>query len=210
MSHDRRTIYRENGTISKIEIINFMCHEHLEVNFSPNITFITGPNGSGKSAILAALQVLVFSYLVICRSRSVFEPTVQVVRIRSISSSARVPRIPLRCMFTSVTGVCMHTNLRSTAKQLLSNELSAPLQIQFVCWINSIVSVIVMVITCSGRVITERKKEVMDMLKHFNIKIENPLVFMEQTTMKQFIQGDEKKKYDVLMQAMNFKSLEQK
>ena len=48
------------------------------------------------------------------------------------------------------------------------------------------------------------------MLKHFNIKIENPLVFMEQTTMKQFIQGDEKVKYEVLMQAMNFKSLEQK
>ena len=33
---------------------------------------------------------------------------------------------------------------------------------------------------------------------------------MEQTTMKQFIQGDEKVKYEVLMQAMNFKSLEQK
>ena len=47
------------------------------------------------------------------------------------------------------------------------------------------------------------------MLKHFNIKIDNPLVFMEQTTMKQFIQGDEKAKYEVLMQALNFKSLEQ-
>ena len=50
----------------------------------------------------------------------------------------------------------------------------------------------------------------MEMLKHFNIKIDNPLVFMEQTTMKQFIQGDDKIKYEVLMQAMNFKSLEQK
>lgn len=58
--------------------------------------------------------------------------------------------------------------------------------------------------------ITERKRDVVDMLKHFNIKIDNPLVFMEQTTMKQFIQGDEKVKYEVLMQAMNFKSLEQK
>lgn len=47
------------------------------------------------------------------------------------------------------------------------------------------------------------------MLKHFNIKVDNPLVFMEQTTMKQFIQGDEKAKYEVLMQALNFKSLEQ-
>lgn len=47
------------------------------------------------------------------------------------------------------------------------------------------------------------------MLKYFNIKIDNPLVFMEQTTMKQFIQGDEKGKYEILMQAMNFKSLQQ-
>lgn len=58
--------------------------------------------------------------------------------------------------------------------------------------------------------ITERKRDVLEMLKHFNIKIDNPLVFMEQTTMKQFIQGDEKVKYGVLMQAMNFTSLEQK
>ena len=57
--------------------------------------------------------------------------------------------------------------------------------------------------------VSDRKRDVVDMLKHFNIKIDNPLVFMEQTTMKQFIQGDEKTKYDVLMQALNFRSLEQ-
>ena len=69
---------------------------------------------------------------------------------------------------------------------------------------------LIIIIIRRGKVVTERKREVLEMLKHFNIKIENPLVFMEQTTMKQFIQGDEKKKYEVLMQAMNFKSLEQK
>lgn len=63
--------------------------------------------------------------------------------------------------------------------------------------------------TCSKKVITDRKRDVMEMLRHFNIKIDNPLVFMEQTTMKQFIQGDSSGKYEVLMQAMNFKSLEQ-
>ena len=47
------------------------------------------------------------------------------------------------------------------------------------------------------------------MLRSFNIKIDNPLVFMEQTTMKQFILGDEKGKYEILMDAMNFKTLQQ-
>lgn len=60
MSNSNTTYRRDNGTIKKVEIINFMCHEHLVVDFSPDITFITGPNGSGKSAILTALQVFQF------------------------------------------------------------------------------------------------------------------------------------------------------
>ena len=60
------------------------------------------------------------------------------------------------------------------------------------------------------KVVTDRKRDVNEMLKHFNIKIDNPLVFMDQTTMKKFIQGDEKSKYSLLMEAMNFESLEKK
>lgn len=60
------------------------------------------------------------------------------------------------------------------------------------------------------KVVTDRKRDVNEMLKHFNIKIDNPLVFMDQTTMKKFIQGDEKSKYFLLMEAMNFESLEKK
>ena len=40
-----------------IVLVNFMCHEHLKVDFGPHINFIVGQNGSGKSAILAALMV---------------------------------------------------------------------------------------------------------------------------------------------------------
>lgn len=40
---------------------NFMCHEHLKIDFPKQITFITGPNGGGKSAILTALQVFIQS-----------------------------------------------------------------------------------------------------------------------------------------------------
>ena len=60
------------------------------------------------------------------------------------------------------------------------------------------------------KVVTDRKRDVNQMLKHFNIKTDNPLVFMDQTTMKKFIQGDEKSKYSLLMEAMNFESLEKK
>ena len=38
-----------NGTILKVRVTNFMCHQHLEVELGPRINFIVGENGSGKS-----------------------------------------------------------------------------------------------------------------------------------------------------------------
>ncbi|ORZ12709.1 hypothetical protein BCR42DRAFT_331345 [Absidia repens] len=47
----------ESGTISRIEVVNFMCHKYLKMDFGPKINFVIGHNGSGKSAILTALIV---------------------------------------------------------------------------------------------------------------------------------------------------------
>ncbi|MES1917289.1 MAG: hypothetical protein MHM6MM_009026, partial [Cercozoa sp. M6MM] len=45
------------GVITRIRLRNFMCHDNLEIDFSPNANFVVGKNGSGKSAILSALQI---------------------------------------------------------------------------------------------------------------------------------------------------------
>lgn len=44
------------GQLYSVRLMNFMCHENLEIKFLPHVNVITGPNGSGKSAILQALQ----------------------------------------------------------------------------------------------------------------------------------------------------------
>eukprot|EP00887_Chlorella_sp_A99_P002385 scaffold10.g2385.t1 len=44
------------GQIAGIELIDFMCHKHLAVDFKPNVNVISGENGTGKSSILQALQ----------------------------------------------------------------------------------------------------------------------------------------------------------
>ena len=44
------------GQLRRIEMVNFMCHRHMEIELSPHVTFISGQNGSGKSATLQALQ----------------------------------------------------------------------------------------------------------------------------------------------------------
>jgi hypothetical protein len=44
------------GHVKSVELINFMNHAHMTMDFGPHVTFISGKNGSGKSATLHALQ----------------------------------------------------------------------------------------------------------------------------------------------------------
>ncbi|XP_071562510.1 structural maintenance of chromosomes protein 6-like [Temnothorax nylanderi] len=49
--------YYRAGKVKKIRLLNFMCHDALELTLNENVNFIVGLNGSGKSAILTALTV---------------------------------------------------------------------------------------------------------------------------------------------------------
>lgn len=44
--------------LSNLKLINFRNYPSLEINFSPEINFITGDNGSGKTNILEAISVI--------------------------------------------------------------------------------------------------------------------------------------------------------
>jgi exonuclease SbcC len=44
--------------ITRIELTNFMSHEHTVIEPAPGLTVLIGPNNCGKSAIVAALQIL--------------------------------------------------------------------------------------------------------------------------------------------------------
>ncbi|KAF7722745.1 Structural maintenance of chromosomes protein 6 [Apophysomyces ossiformis] len=47
----------DSGTIARVEVVNFMCHKYLKVDFGPKMNFVIGHNGSGKSAILTAITI---------------------------------------------------------------------------------------------------------------------------------------------------------
>src|SRR5277367_6492702 len=44
--------------ITRIELTNFMSHEHTVIEPAAGLTVLMGPNNCGKSAIVAALQIL--------------------------------------------------------------------------------------------------------------------------------------------------------
>ncbi|KAI5167252.1 structural maintenance of chromosomes protein 6 [Nematocida sp. AWRm78] len=44
--------------LQNIQLVNFMCHDNLYVEFTKKVTCIVGNNGSGKSAIMIAVGVL--------------------------------------------------------------------------------------------------------------------------------------------------------
>ena len=44
--------------IKRIELVNFMSHEHTVFELSDGLTVLIGPNNCGKSAVVSALQVL--------------------------------------------------------------------------------------------------------------------------------------------------------
>ncbi|CAR22883.1 DNA repair protein SMC6 [Lachancea thermotolerans CBS 6340] len=45
------------GFIKRVQLRNFMCHEHFELELGPRLNFIVGNNGSGKSAVLTAITI---------------------------------------------------------------------------------------------------------------------------------------------------------
>src|SRR4051795_2817119 len=44
--------------LTRIELTNFMSHEHTVIEPAAGLTVLVGPNNCGKSAVVAALQIL--------------------------------------------------------------------------------------------------------------------------------------------------------
>ncbi|POW08361.1 hypothetical protein PSTT_07591 [Puccinia striiformis] len=49
---------RQAGSISKVILVQFMCHRYQVVELGPQINFVIGHNGSGKSAVLTAITLV--------------------------------------------------------------------------------------------------------------------------------------------------------
>ncbi|KAI9190636.1 P-loop containing nucleoside triphosphate hydrolase protein [Polychytrium aggregatum] len=154
------------GTVERIELVNFMCHKYLVVDFNPKINFVIGHNGSGKSAILTGLMICLGGKAsftnrgqnlknFIKEGESSAEIT---VRIRNTGEDAFEPGtygdfIEITRRLTADSGKPHTYKIMSSNKTLVSTK----------------------------------KEDLVAICDHFQIQVENPLAILTQDTARMFL-----------------------
>lgn len=155
-----------------------MCHSNLEIELGDCVNFITGQNGSGKSAILTALCVA-FG----CRAKSTQRAATMKDFIKTGCSSASI------CVEIKNQGedafkpetygdmIILERRIsQSTSATILKNY--------------------------EGKIMASKREELVELVEHFNIDVENPCVIMSQDKSREFLHsGNSKDKFKFFYKA---------
>ncbi|XP_016139157.1 structural maintenance of chromosomes protein 6-like [Sinocyclocheilus grahami] len=170
----------EVGIIESISLRNFMCHSMLgPFKFGPNVNFVVGNNGSGKSAVLTALIVALGGKAHTTNRGSSLKGFV-----KEGESSADVS-ITLRnrgrdAYKPEVFGQSIIVDLRISSEGMRTYKLRSK----------------------TGRLVSSKKEELISILDHFNIQVDNPVSILTQEMSKHFLHSKgEGDKYKFFMKA---------
>ncbi|NXJ80279.1 SMC6 protein, partial [Trogon melanurus] len=178
----------EVGIIESIQLKNFMCHSMLgPFQFGSNLNFVTGNNGSGKSSVLTALIVGLGGKATATNRGSSLK-----MFVRDGETSADIS-ITLRnqgrdAFKPDVYGgsiiVNQHINLDGSRSYKLKSK--------------------------SGTLISSKKEELIGILDHFNIQVDNPVSVLTQEMSKHFLQSkNEGDKYKFFMKATQLEQMKE-
>nr|CAD7586499.1 unnamed protein product [Timema genevievae] len=167
------------GTIEKVFMRNFMCHDSLEVDLNKNVNFIIGRNGSGKSAILTAVVVALGG---------------------KANSTNRA---------TSVKELIKIGENTGTIEVVLSNQGQRPYKpdlygkhIIISRTISLSGSAGYKVKSSRGEIISTKREEVDKIVTAFMIQVDNPICILNQDTSRNFLNSsDPKDKFKLFMRA---------
>ncbi|XP_072714621.1 structural maintenance of chromosomes protein 6 [Ciconia boyciana] len=176
----------EVGIIESIQLKNFMCHSMLgPFQFGSNLNFVVGNNGSGKSSVLTALIVGLGGKATATNRGSSLK-----MFVRDGETSADIS-ITLRnrgrdAFKPEVYGdsiiVNQHINLDGSRSYRLKSK--------------------------SGTLISSKKEELIGILDHFNIQVDNPVSVLTQEMSKHFLQSkNEGDKYKFFMKATQLEQM---
>ncbi|NWR59730.1 SMC6 protein, partial [Bucorvus abyssinicus] len=178
----------EVGIIESIQLKNFMCHSMLgPFQFGSNLNFVVGNNGSGKSSVLTALIVGLGGKATATNRGSSLK-----MFIRDGETSADIS-ITLRnqgrdAFKPEVYGesiiVNQHINLDGSRSYKLKSK--------------------------SGTLISSKKEELIGILDHFNIQVDNPVSVLTQEMSKSFLQSkNDGDKYKFFMKATQLEQMKE-
>ncbi|NXG48593.1 SMC6 protein, partial [Psilopogon haemacephalus] len=178
----------EVGIIESIQLKNFMCHSMLgPFQFGSNLNFVVGNNGSGKSSVLTALIVGLGGKATATNRGSSLK-----MFVRDGETSADIS-ITLRNegrdafkpeVYGSSIIVNQHINLDGSRSYKLKSQ--------------------------SGTLISSKKEELIGILDHFNIQVDNPVSVLTQEMSKHFLQSkNEGDKYKFFMKATQLEQMKE-
>ncbi|CAN3371743.1 hypothetical protein DIURU_002957 [Diutina rugosa] len=168
----------KSGWIQKLELFNFMCHDHFVINLHPQINFIIGRNGAGKSAILTGLLV---AFGVRANDTSRGSAAKDLIKHGKQTAKVRVTfaNEGVEAYQPDVYGPSITIERKLVQKGAHSYSL----------------------LDSSGKVVSKRRRDLDDMLRRFGITAENPMAFMSQERAKQFLKDtNDSQKFDYFRQ----------
>ncbi|NXG20844.1 SMC6 protein, partial [Grallaria varia] len=178
----------EVGIIESIQLKNFMCHSNLgPFQFGTNINFVVGSNGSGKSSILTALIVGLGGKATATNRGSSLK-----MFIRDGETSADIS-ITLRNQGRDAFKPEAYGN-SIIVNQHINQDGSRSYKLK----------------SKSGALISSKKEELIRILDHFNIQVDNPVSILTQEMSKQFLQTkSESDKYKFFMKATQLEQMKE-
>ncbi|KAB2000292.1 hypothetical protein ES319_D12G222900v1 [Gossypium barbadense] len=166
------------GTIRRIRLENFMCHNSLEIELGEWVNFITGQNGSGKSAILTALCIA-FG----CRARE----TQRASKLKEF--------IKTGCSYATVQVDIKNEGVDSFKPEIFGDTIIIERRIS-----DTTSSTVLK--DRQGRKVASRKEDLRELVEHFNIDVENPCVIMSQDKSREFLHsGNDRDKFKFFFKA---------
>ncbi|WWD18585.1 hypothetical protein CI109_103038 [Kwoniella shandongensis] len=174
------------GVLKSISLVDFMCHRHLTVEFGPKMNFLVGHNGSGKSAVLTAIAVaLGGKAMTTGRGQGLKD------LIRKGADKAIIT-VVMANAGTEAFKPDVYDPYIVIERSIAANGSSS---YKFRA-------------TKDGKTIANKRSELDDISKHFNINIDSPLTVLTQDQSRSFLQNaDQGKLYKFFLNGTQLSTL---
>lgn len=176
----------ENGILEEIECFNFMCHSHLRVPLAPHLNFIVGENGSGKSAILTAITLCLGGKASSTNRGGSLKAFIKEGQDRAIL------RIKIKNQGEDAFQPSLYGDTIIVERHFNRNGNGA-----------------FKVISENGKMISNKKSEVDEIVEYYCLQVDNPLNVLSQDNARQFLnQASAKQKYKFFLQGVQLQQLD--